>query len=255
MRLPVLRGVIERRILVNYRVQPEVLAALLPSPFRPQVVDGFGLAGICLIRLGQIRPRGLPPWIGVRSENVAHRVAVKWDDDGTRRQGVYIFRRDTNSSLNAMAGGRLFPGVHHRAAFRVRESNHRFDLTIRNKNQEVLVQLDAELTPQWPVDSVFGSLAQASAFFERGSVGYSPGANAGEHDGLELKCRTWIAEPLKLNRVSSSYFDDKRRFPDGSIELDCGLLMRDIEHEWQARRTICCASNEFDVCPAAAPTA
>jgi hypothetical protein len=51
MRLPVIRGVIDRRILVNYRVAPEVLAKTLPPPFRPKLYNGHGVAGICLIRL------------------------------------------------------------------------------------------------------------------------------------------------------------------------------------------------------------
>src|SRR5205823_1046355 len=103
MRLPIIQGLIERRILVNYRVDSEVLRRILPAPFRPQLIAGFGMAGICLIRLKQIRPEYLPAWLGIRSENAAHRVAVEWDDHGDLRQGVYIFRRDTNSRLNALA--------------------------------------------------------------------------------------------------------------------------------------------------------
>ena len=47
VQIPVIQGVIERRILVNYRVDPAVLAAQLPAPFRPQLVDGWAMAGIC----------------------------------------------------------------------------------------------------------------------------------------------------------------------------------------------------------------
>ena len=36
MRIPVIQGVIDRRILINYRVQPDVLARHLPAPFRPR---------------------------------------------------------------------------------------------------------------------------------------------------------------------------------------------------------------------------
>ncbi|HYC77413.1 MAG TPA: DUF2071 domain-containing protein, partial [Planctomycetota bacterium] len=126
MRLPVLRGVIDRRILVNYRVDPDVLRRLLPAPFRPQIVRGFGVAGICLIRLRAVRPRFWPgPW-GLRSENAAHRVAVEWDDDGAVRSGVYVPRRDSSSRWNAWLGGRLFPGVQHRASFDVKEEAGRF---------------------------------------------------------------------------------------------------------------------------------
>jgi hypothetical protein len=36
MRIHVIQGIIDRRILVNYRVDPEVLARILPQPFQPK---------------------------------------------------------------------------------------------------------------------------------------------------------------------------------------------------------------------------
>ena len=106
------------------------MAAHLPPPFRPQLVNGYAIGGICLIRLGQVRPRWFPLPIGLRSENAAHRIAVEWDappgSDGAhsksdQRQGVYIPRRDTDSRLSSLAGGRIFPGEHHLATFDVSE--------------------------------------------------------------------------------------------------------------------------------------
>ena len=69
MRLPIMRGVIDRRILVNYRVDPDVLAPLLPSPFRPKLVRGAALVGICLIRLKQLRPAFLPSSLRIDTES------------------------------------------------------------------------------------------------------------------------------------------------------------------------------------------
>ena len=93
--LPVLAGVVDRRLLINYSVDPGVIAAILPRPFRPQLVRGRAVAGICLIRLRNMRPAGLPSWIGLTSENAAHRVAVEWDGPDGIRNGVYIPRRDS----------------------------------------------------------------------------------------------------------------------------------------------------------------
>jgi hypothetical protein len=90
MRIPVIRGVIDRRILVNYRVAPDVLAPLLPPSFRPKLHGGYGMVGICLIRLRGMRPKFLPPWLGMSSENAAHRTAVEWDEAGHVRDGVYV---------------------------------------------------------------------------------------------------------------------------------------------------------------------
>ena len=57
MRIPVIRGLIERRILVNYRADPAVVARTLPPPFRPRLVRGSAMVGICLIRLlSAVRP-------------------------------------------------------------------------------------------------------------------------------------------------------------------------------------------------------
>src|SRR5438128_2734307 len=101
MGIPVIRRVIDRRILVNYPVDVDVLAPLLPAPFRPKVVQGVGMVGICLIRLKKVRPTFFPSWLGISSENAAHRTAVEWEDNGTGREGVYVRRRDTSSWLNA----------------------------------------------------------------------------------------------------------------------------------------------------------
>jgi hypothetical protein len=130
----VIRGVIDRRILVNYRVDPAVLAPALPPPFRPKLHRGHGVVGICLIRLRGGRPRFLPSWLGISSENAAHRTAVEWDEGGRVREGVYVRRRDTNSWLDALAGGRVFPGIHSRARFTVRESGTHFEVALRGED-------------------------------------------------------------------------------------------------------------------------
>jgi hypothetical protein len=117
MRVPVVRGIIDRRILANYRVDPILLAKVLPPPFRPKTIHGNGVAGICLIRLKHIKPPNLSGQFGLSSENAAHRIAVEWTVDGQIYEGVYIPRRDTSSRLSTMIGGRLFPGVHQHARF------------------------------------------------------------------------------------------------------------------------------------------
>jgi uncharacterized protein YqjF (DUF2071 family) len=171
MWFPTVRGIIDRRILVNYSVDPEILAPLLPPPFRPQVYHGCGLAGICLIRLATIRPRFLPGLLGISSENAAHRIAVEWDESGTVRHGVYVRRRDTDSRLNCLAGGRLFPGVHHHATFAVDERGERFRVSVASDDGLTRILVRGHRADRLPADSVFESLRAASDFFAAGSIG------------------------------------------------------------------------------------
>ena len=86
-----------------------------------------------------------------------------------------------------------------------------------------------------PARSVFGTAAAASAFFERGSVGYSATGSVVRHDGLELRCQRWGVRPLTVTLATSTYLADPTRFPHGSVEFDSALLMRDVEHTWHAQ--------------------
>lgn len=239
MKIPMIRGVIDRRILVNFQVDPGILSRFLPAPFRPKLAGDAGIAGVCLIRLKEIRPRFVPaPW-GISSENAAHRIAVEWTSEGQLHEGVYIPRRDTSSRLNTLAGGRLFPGMHHPAHFDVQEEGDSYSVALRSKDDQVHVEVAGRVASELPRASVFTSLEEASAFFERGALGYSATTQPGHFDGLELRSLKWRVEPLAVERVSSSFFADEKVFPKGSVHFDCALLMRDIEHEWHAREPLC----------------
>jgi len=116
------RGTIRRRILVNYRVAPDVIERLLPIGFEPRLVGGYAMAGVCLIRLEGQRPSWLPRAVGMSSENVAHRIAVMRRETGTEQESVYIPRRDSASRLQHWLGGRAFPGELGSARFAVQDS-------------------------------------------------------------------------------------------------------------------------------------
>ena len=239
MQIPVIRGLIDRRILVNYRVQPDVLARLLPAPFRPKLINRSGMAGVCLIRLKHVRPRFLPAFLGLSSENAAHRIAVEWDQNGETKQGVFVPRRDTSSRINTLLGGRLFPGMHSHAAFKVHENDGHFRVELTSDDRQTHLLVQGHVAEDVPKDSVFGSLKEASSFFERGSLGYSVTAKPGQFDGLELRSFNWQVRPLDVENVTSSFFENQNLFPPGSVEFDCALLMQGIDHEWHGKDYLC----------------
>ena len=236
--VPDIEGVIERRLLVNYRVDPELAQALLPAPFRPRVVggaDGWAVAGICLIRLGRQRPRGLPALVGLASESAAHRFAVEWDDPtapGGTTSGVYVPRRDTASAVNALVGGRLFPGVHRRARFTVDRTPERLRVAFSGVDGATSADVAVEPAPALDDSSLFDDLATASRFFAADSVAYSATSDGGCFDGVELQTDAWRIEPVRVVAARSSFFDDPHRFPAGAATLDCALLMQDVPVTW-----------------------
>src|SRR5205807_1560862 len=135
------------------------------------------------------------------SENAAHRTAVEWDANGAVREGVYVRRRDTNSRLNALAGGRLFPGLHHHAKFTVKETADRFEVAMRSDDGITSMAVRCHRIDKLPASSVFRSLEEATAFFQRGSLGYSTTPDPSRFQGLELRCRNWQVESLEVEKV------------------------------------------------------
>jgi len=235
MKLPVIRGLIDRRILVNFRVHPDVLSRLIPAPFRPKLVNGSGMAGVCMIRLKQTRPRFLPAFLGLTSENAAHRIAVEWEENGETKEGVFVPRRDTSSRINALVGGRLFPGIQNHASFMVEEHDDHYRVELKSDDQHTHLMVEGHLARELTPNSVFGTLNEASRFFELGSVGYSTASDPDKFDGIELHSFNWRVDPLEVLKVTSSFFDDRMLFPSGSVEFDSALLMRGIDHEWRGK--------------------
>lgn len=222
-------GVISNRVLLNYRCSPEVSASLLPVGLSPRLVRGHSIVGLCLIELEALRPRGLPRITGFKSMNAGYRIAVEW---GRRpaRYGVYLPRRDTSSRLTAWLGGRAFPGVHHRSRFETTWDADRISVKIESDDHRADVRLVGRICDRISPASLFGDLAELSAFFRDADRGFSPGYRG--MDGLRLHVDDWCVSPFEIHALRADYFADHSRFPPGSLTFDSALFMRNVEHEW-----------------------
>ena len=171
--LPVLQGTIVRRVLMNFRADPVIARRLVPKPFEIVTQNGSAVVGVCLIRLEHLRPKGLPASVGLSSENMAHRIAVRFPSATGWRPGVFIWRRETNQRLTALLGGRLFPGVHGHARFHALESEEELSLEVFTKRKEADVTFRGSRVSKWKQTGLFDTLATVSAFFAQGDCGFS----------------------------------------------------------------------------------
>lgn len=227
--LSTIHGRIRRRLLLTYRVDASVARAVVPAPFRPQLVEGSAVAGVCMIALTELRPGWFPPGVGLSTENAAHRFAVEWDDgDGVTRSGVYITERHSSELAPVLGGGRLFPGVHRRARFDVEEGGGRFRVQMRAA--DVRVAADVQVTDGWE-SSMFGSVEDASDFYRARAIGWSPRRGGRGVEAMELASTGWAVQAARVNDVSSSFFDG---LPPGAAVLDSALVMRDIPVTWRS---------------------
>jgi len=124
----------------------------------------------------------------------------------------------------------------------VDETDTRYHVKLQSSDGETHLEVKAKVTDMLPATSVFQSIEEASAFFETGSLGYSPAAQADCYEGLELETFEWKIEPLEVQYIVSSFFQESQVFPPSSVVFDCALLMRRIPHRWHTRPLLKLAS-------------
>lgn len=234
--LPPLRGTIDRRILVNFRIDPDALVSVLPDPFEPRTVEGVAIGGVCCLRLADVRPRGLPAAVGIGTESAAHRIGVEWEDDtGERRSGVYVPRRDTSSRLVAFVGERTF-GRHERADFDVTEGDGRYQLSMQSRRDDTCIGFDGTVAENLSQESIFPDVGSAAAYHQCGIEGYSPSPDGARMDCLAMEVDDWAVRPLTVDDVEARFFDD--RLPEDAVTFDNALLMADVGVGLGRRTTI-----------------
>jgi hypothetical protein len=223
-------AIIERQILVIYRASPEALAAILPAPFRPRIFRDRAIAALSMVRLKAPRPRLMPSLINTQPEHLAHQLAIEWDESGQTRAGWFILRRDTTARSPSI-GGSIFPGKLNHARFHVHEDNGRYRIHCDSDDEQSHVRVDAFAADFLPKTAIFSSVEEATTFFEPATTFYTPATSTGELEGMEITPKQWPIHAMALWEAKSSLFEDAQLFPSGSLEIDCAMLLRNVEYE------------------------
>jgi len=230
VRVALVRGVIERRLLVAYRLDPDVAQNLLPAPFRTRLISGYAVAGIALARLGQLRPAGLPSVGGLTRESATHGIAVEWESARDLHTGVYVLHRDSGAPTGAPGDG-VGPRRHLRRTpqFTVDERTDGLHVAYTSRNRTVHIDVDVVLAASLAGSALFSDAPAAARFFALDGAGAAWGPQG---RGWRLTARDRCLGAAHVRTATSSIFADASVFPPGSAQLDSALLLRDVAVAW-----------------------
>jgi len=141
--LPMIKGTIARRMLLNFRADADIVRRLLRAPLEVDMQRGHAIVGVCLIRMENLRPRIIPGTLVLSPENIAHRVAIRYPSQDGMRPGVFIWCRETDQRMIELLGGRLFPGVHQHARFHVHEDENHLVMEVKSADAKADVGFSA----------------------------------------------------------------------------------------------------------------
>jgi hypothetical protein len=117
----------------------------------------------------------------------------------------------------------------------VEEGDGSYCVDVSSDDGEVKIAVAAHRTDEVMSGSVFASVDQASGFFRCARLGYAATPKDGVFDGVALTAEAWAIEPLHLDEVRSSFFDDQTRFASGAAVADSAFLMAGLETCWRAQ--------------------
>lgn len=95
-------------ISLNYAVDPDALARLLPRPLVPEIHKGRAWVQLLVSRLREMRPQGTPGLFGVNFHQASYRAAVQYvNAHGSTRRGGYFVRSETDHPVMRAVGNAL----------------------------------------------------------------------------------------------------------------------------------------------------
>lgn len=209
------KGVIARRVLITYRIDPVVVSEILPAPMRPKLYERYAIGGVSLIRHHDLQTDFAPFFRLDVTEGAEYHFAVEFDEDGKTRSGVYVVRRESNSFSDRDIFELYYPGGPSHSHFDSVETESSILMKVTSLDDDVEIEFKGNVRTDWPEGSVFLTIEDAGDFFFSGQD-----AVLGSEDDI------WTLEAMHPDVVNSTYFDCTRRFLPGSIELDNVILMR-----------------------------
>lgn len=95
-------------VSLNYAVDAERLARLLPAPLVPELHRGTAWVQVLMSSLRDMRPQGVSPLLGVCFYQVSYRAAVRYRNARDEwRRGGYFVRSETNDPVMRRIGNTL----------------------------------------------------------------------------------------------------------------------------------------------------
>jgi hypothetical protein len=192
--LPLGRRPVQSRVLVVYRLDPQVVQTYLPDGLLPRVVSGYAIAAACYTRLG-----GTALFRDSGTDHLAYRFAVQ-REDGV--EAAWIPRRETSSWFEARCGA-FMRGEYGKSSFEVKEDALSIELSVAEGDSEHFY-LRGE-AGGFPQGSVFPT-AHALEHFLGDEIVRPYDPIAPEADELDL-AESVAAEPLAIFEVRSPFFE------------------------------------------------
>lgn len=227
---------IDRRILILYRVSTAALEQVLPAAAEPREVADRALAGIAFRRRRTMRSGWVPAQLGT-SQCATHFVLLRKCRGAGCHPGVVALRHDCSSRWQAWWSS---AGRSHHARFEVADYVDSLELAGDSDDRVMQLRFKAHPARGLPYRSIFRSIPQVTDYLADDLAGLGLLQSrqvAEESSGGWAHLRL---EPLEVAQLESSIFDRWRQASPGLVEFDSAFSLREDQLAWSQEGTLCC---------------
>jgi uncharacterized protein YqjF (DUF2071 family) len=230
---------------INYRVEPDALAALLPAPLEPERHKSRGWVQVLVSSLRDLRPPGVPELFGQCFYQASYRAAVQYRDRaGALHRGGYFLRSETNHPVMRAIGNAL-------AEFRFHEFGAA-DMVMLREGDRLTVGVDPDPAcphgrlvsvvdtrplPGPPPGSSWSSLDELHGPLIECYDAFGVDAAGGHLYVLTIDRDPWHARFVRPESLYSEYVD-RGALGGGAAEVDSVLHLTECRYRWRPLRRV-----------------
>ena len=214
---------------------------VVPTPLRPKILQGAAIGAVDWMRLERLRPRLIPGPLGLSMEMCTHMIPAEWDDNGVRRDVLYVLRRDVQVSGIGRAAGLLLPGHPHPARINAIDEDVHVQVTAASNDGVCQLELGGTMAGEWQGSALFNSGQHLMRVLGNQSGGFLVFDENGSGALIELEAHPELAEPLDVQSQHSSIFEGGL-IPKGAAQPDAAVVLRNLVCLWSPRGKVLKAS-------------
>lgn len=222
-------------LVVTYAFPRKVLEPLLAPGLVLDTYGDWAFLAIALVDVKQLRPAGLPAWMGQDFFLSGYRIFTRLGDAASSLRGLRILRSDTNRRMMALLGNALTQYRYEHSHVVTRHDENALDIEVKSANGGADLRVHADLwsaPASLPPDSPFSDINTARRF--AGPLPYT--FDYEPQTGSIIKVRGirehWTPEPVHVDVLQCTFLD-REPFRDAGARLAHAFYLHDIPYRWE----------------------
>ncbi|UOR06193.1 DUF2071 domain-containing protein [Hymenobacter aerilatus] len=226
-----------RTTVLTFAAPTTVLQPLLPECLTLDTLDNtWGFVAVALVQTRNLRPQGLPAWLGHDFFLIGCRVFVRYTTaTGKRLRGLYILKSETDKRKMQWLGN-VFTSYQY-GLIDIEQTTAGEKLAFKSKQADLAIQVEVlpnGSEPELPSGSPFASWQQARRFAGPLPFTFSYEPTTQQVTIVEGIREAWQPQPVRVQQAQIGFLEHAQLH---GLQLASAFTMSDIPYRWQKGRT------------------